>query len=92
MEFILSLPYPGDNSQTIRPGNVYDIERWRVWLAELGFDIESIFQVDFHPNSQCTLHRYRHNSEGRLFTWSNGEVATQDPVTVTYDTPPPVWT
>lgn len=84
----LPLPYPGNDPKTIRPGNVYDIDEWRTWLANLDFDVNDVYQIDFHGDNRCTVHSYRPDRP----LLKSGHVAALDPVTVTYRTPPPMWT
>lgn len=90
----IQAPYPGfdESRDTIQWGNLYNIDEWREWLSTLGygFKIENVYRVEFH-GGQCTVHQYRRDSDGHAFL-DGDNVATLDPITVEYVTPPPPWT
>lgn len=88
----LSIPYPHHLPMNVlAPGRFYDIEQWREWYKEIGFDIEDIYRTDFLPFNRCTIYMYRNGTNQRRFI-DRGEVATVDPITIVYRRPPPTYT
>lgn len=88
----LAIPYPHDLPKNVLvPGRFYDTEKWREWFAEMDFDIEDIYRVDFLPFNRCTIYMYRNGTDRRRFI-DNGDVAVVDPITIVHRRPPPTYT
>jgi hypothetical protein len=82
----------GDHaSDHLVPGDFYDIDEWRQFLAGHHFNINDVYRIDRNADGSITVYQWRRDHNGRSFLDNSGQPATADPVTVTPRQPVPVW-
>ncbi len=82
--------------KTLTPENLYDPLEWEIWLVAHGFNIENVYQLDFHDDGTVTVHSYRRDKNGNAYRIPGSSIitsviATEEPVTIIPKSEIPVW-
>ena len=75
----------------LTPADDYDLDEWRAWLTQHGFDINDTRRVAFHDDGTITVQTMRRHPDGSAYIDLTTKAVAVDEKRFTPKTPPPSW-